>query len=122
MATLIELKEGIRYFCFSTGVDMRKGIHSLYGLIKQENSLTALSGDVFLFIGMSQKSVKILIWQTNGFVLYHKRLELGRFVLPHKPCSTAFYELTSPEVDRLMFNIKHRSVGADLRIAAMLSI
>lgn len=122
MATILQLKDGVRYFCFSSGVDMRKGIHSLYGLIKQDDNLNALGGDVFVFIGMNQKSVKILTWQTPGFVLYHKKLELGRFCLPHKSCDGLFYELTSSDVDRLIQNIKHQSIGGELRRMAMINI
>jgi transposase len=39
-------------------------------------------GHLFVFVGKSKDKVKILFWDRNGFVLYLKRLERGRFQLP----------------------------------------
>ena len=40
------------------------------------------SGHLFVFIGKSKDKVKILFWDRNGFVVYLKRLEQGRFQMP----------------------------------------
>ena len=45
-------------------------------------SSDALSGHLFVFVGKAKDKVKILFWDRNGFVLYLKRLERGRFQLP----------------------------------------
>ncbi|MFI3264706.1 MAG: IS66 family insertion sequence element accessory protein TnpB [Rikenellaceae bacterium] len=84
MAIVFNLDSEVRYFCFCGGVDMRKGIRSLYGMVKSAEGCesSALSGDAFVFIGTTRKSVKILRWQREGFILYHKRLEVGTFNLP----------------------------------------
>lgn len=50
MTKIFNIKEDARFYCFTNGVDMRKEIHSLYGLIKQNSELNALSGDVYIFI------------------------------------------------------------------------
>lgn len=81
MAMIFNIKEDARFYCFTNGVDMRKGINSLYGLIKQASELDALSGDVYIFIGTNIKSIKVLQWDKNGFLLCHKKLEIGRFTL-----------------------------------------
>jgi transposase len=41
-----------------------------------------LSGEVFIFINQTRRSIKLLHWETGGLVIYHKRLEAGRFSLP----------------------------------------
>ena len=122
MATILNLKDDVRYYCFGSGVDMRKGINSLYGLIKQDDNLSALDGDVYVFIGTNCKSAKILTWQTNGFVLYHKKLELGRFNLPQNTDRSLFFELTSNNLDKLLTIVRHRSIGGELKRVAILSV
>ena len=42
----------------------------------------ALSGDVFIFLGKDLTKVKLLVWESSGFLLYYKRLEAGTFCLP----------------------------------------
>ena len=46
------------------------------------NEDVALTGSVFIFYGKNRQSVKLLRWDTDGFVLYQKRLEKGTFEIP----------------------------------------
>jgi len=41
-----------------------------------------MSGDVFIFINKPRNRMKLLRWETGGFVLFYKRLERGTFELP----------------------------------------
>ncbi len=124
MAIVFNLGGEVRYFCFCGGVDMRKGIRSLYGLVKSADGCpsSALSGDAFIFIGTTRKSVKILRWQREGFILYHKRLEIGTFNLPQLSGKGSFIELSGADFERLVDSVNHRSCGSELKRKAMLTI
>ena len=61
---------------------MRKGFDGLSGIVRNEMEGNPLSGDVYLFINRGRNRMKLLVWETDGFVLYYKRLERGRFELP----------------------------------------
>jgi hypothetical protein len=37
---------------------------------------------VFIFINRTRRVIKLLHWERGGLVIYHKRLESGRFSLP----------------------------------------
>jgi transposase len=39
-------------------------------------------GHLFVFVGKGRDKLKILFWDRNGYVIYFKRLEKGRFQLP----------------------------------------
>ncbi len=103
---------------------MRKGIRSLYGVVKSAARCSgrALSGDAFIFIGTNRKSVKILRWQREGFILYHKRLEIGTFNLPRLSGDSSFVELSGADFERLVGSVNHRSCGSELKRKAMLTI
>lgn len=103
------------YYFFGEPVDMRKGIHSLYNLIKTRCEFSALNGDAFIFIGVSCKSIKILRWQKDGFILYHKRLELGLYIIPIIIGTNPFLELNSSDFNRLLSSVKYRSIGGELK-------
>lgn len=66
--------------------DMRKGIDSLCGLIRNELGKDPLSGELFVFFNRSHNLVKILMWDQDGFALYQKRLERGTFEMPDGSC------------------------------------
>ena len=111
-----------RFYIFQDSVDMRKGIHSLYHIVQEAKEMNALSGDSFVFIGKNRKSIKILRWQKEGFVLYYKKLELGQYSLPSASGGESFFEAKTDIVDRLVNAIKHKSTSNELRTKAMISI
>ncbi|GAB1405692.1 hypothetical protein MASR1M74_28740 [Lentimicrobium sp.] len=41
-----------------------------------------MSDEVYLFVNKPRNRVKLLRWETGGFVLFYKRLEKGTFELP----------------------------------------
>ena len=76
------LSESTVYYMCQHPVDMRKGINGLYKLVRSEMKMSPLTGSVFIFYGKNHQSVKLLRWDTDGFVLYQKRLEKGTFEIP----------------------------------------
>jgi len=73
------LPPAVKIFVSRQAVDMRRGINSLSYLVKERWQADPYSGHMFLFLGKRRNSVKILIWDRNGFVLYYKRLSRGTF-------------------------------------------
>ncbi len=68
-----------RFFLYRPSCDMRKGFHGLSGLVRNEMKADPLSGDVFVFINRSRTTMKLLLFEADGWLLYHKRLAAGRF-------------------------------------------
>ena len=63
--------------CQST--DMRKSIDGLAAIVQQRFKLDLFADCLFVFCNRNRNKVKILHWEYNGFWLYYKRLEKGRF-------------------------------------------
>lgn len=62
--------------------DMRKSIDGLAAAVKLQFSLDVFSDSLFVFCNKGRNKLKILHWDTNGFWLYYRRLERGRFQWP----------------------------------------
>ena len=63
-------------------VDMRKSYNGLSGCVEQLLHADPLSGHLFVFFNRRRTQVKILVWDRNGYCLYGKRLEIGKFFVP----------------------------------------
>jgi transposase len=79
---MLHLSPSCRYYLYCGDADMRKGFDSLSGVVSQHMKLSALSGSVFIFVNRRRNQLKLLLWEGDGFSLYHKRLEQGTFELP----------------------------------------
>jgi len=75
---MFSLNENNRYYLCTHGTDMRKGFNTLMGIITSTSPLRPLDGSVYIFINKTRTTIKILHWERGGFVIYHKRLEMGR--------------------------------------------
>ncbi len=62
--------------------DLRKSIDGLSALVSAVFELDPFSDRWFVFCNRQRDKLKILRWDHNGFWLYYRRLERGRFQWP----------------------------------------
>lgn len=61
---------------------MRKGFDGLSGYVRNELGRDPLTGDIFIFINRRRNQIKLLLFEGDGFSVYHKRLERGSYEIP----------------------------------------
>jgi transposase len=72
-----------RYWLWQDSTDMRRSFDGLSGLIRGAmRGHDPLCGDAYIFMNRRRNQLKILVWETGGFLIYHKRLEEGTFEQP----------------------------------------
>ena len=102
---MLGLPPSVRIY-FATGlVDMRNGIDGLRTVVEGTLKKDPYEGHIFVFVGKAKDKVKILLWDRNGFVLYLKRLERGRFQLPAVDERTKHVEMDPAELAMLLDGI-----------------
>lgn len=80
----------IQLFVYNQPVDLRKAINGLSALVVTCLGESPESGDLFIFRNRRGDKVKLIFWDRNGFVLYYKRLEQGRFKFPKEGTKEPF--------------------------------
>lgn len=108
---MLWLSSSSRYFLYRNQTDMRKGFDGLSGLVRGGLMKDPLSGDVFIFFNKRRNQVKLLLWEKDGFSIYHKRLEEGTYELPSSPSA----ELRSDELMMILQGISLKSVRRRIR-------
>ena len=77
-----DISKAERIYIFCGYTDMRKAIDGLAAIVQHNFKLDVFSGSLFLFCGKRCDRIKVLLWETDGFVLMYKRLENGRYKWP----------------------------------------
>ena len=72
---------GINIVCGYT--DLRYDIDSLAAIIERKYRMNLfVPNTLFLFCGRSASKIKSLLWKSDGFLLFYKRVESGHFTWP----------------------------------------
>lgn len=108
-----------RYFLCVDSVDMRKGFDTLSGVVRSAMGMNPLSGDVYIFINKPRDTIKLLHWERGGMVVYHKRLEQGRFALPKYNSVTRSYHLQWRDLVLMVEGIEVKTIKQIKRFEAV---
>jgi transposase len=89
------------YLCYEK-VDFRKNINGLAAIVQGSFHMDPFEGSLFVFCSKSKNAIKVLQWDTDGFVLYHKRREKGRFCWPEIMDIEGTVNITKKDLCRLL--------------------
>lgn len=76
---MLSLPPSVRLFVATQAIDGRKGIDSLMVIVRDVFRHDPLGGHLFVFFSKRCDRVRIVYWDRNGFAMWTKRLERGRF-------------------------------------------
>ena len=102
---MLTLPPSVRIYLAAEPVDMRRGHDGLAAIVRNQWKLDLFGGHLFAFIGRKGDRCKILFFDRGGFVLYYKRLERGRFRLPHVTPGATSLALDATELAMLLDGI-----------------
>lgn len=109
---MLALSSSVRYFLYHEPTDMRFGINSLAGLMRNRLGFDPMNGDVFVFLGKRSK-IRFLQWDRDGFAMYITKLEQGTFERPVLPGNA----VSSGQLSLLLQGVRLVSVSYRKRYA-----
>ena len=110
-----------RVFLAIGWTDLRKAIDGLAAIVQQCFELDPFSSDLFVFCNRNRNRLKILRWHHNGFWLYIRRLESGKFNWP-KSADTDTIEVSGRELGWLLDGLSIQQEKAHRKVAPTLVI
>jgi transposase len=88
---MLNVTNSTKIYVYTSVTDMRKGVHGLSGIVRDEFAADPTNGNLFVFINRRRDRMKILHFDGGGFWLYYRLLEAG-----------TFEELTQPNQSRYL--------------------
>ena len=104
---MLTLPPAVRDYIGTGPCDLRKQFDGIALLVEQTLRLAPRSGHLFVVFNRRGDQVRILFWDRNGYCLFAKRLERGRFRLPWRGATAppAHVELEAAELARILEGI-----------------
>lgn len=87
-------------FIASQPTDFRMSIDGLSNFIQREQHAHLHDGSIYVFYNKNKDKIKCLFWDSNGFVLYYKRLDKCRFKV--KNMLKSVEKITAEELEILL--------------------
>ena len=88
-------------------VDFRKNITGLAAIVEYNFTVDLYSGGLFVFTNRSRNAIKVLKWDTDGFILYHKKRSRGRFSWPGQVnTESGTIDITQKDLSRLLSGLE----------------
>jgi len=106
--------------CGST--DLRKSIDGLAALVQYSFELDLFSNSLFVFCNAGRDKLKILYWDHNGFWLFYRRLERGRFKWPKHSGDQATQSITRRQLQWLLDGLKLEQRQAHTAVTARIIV
>jgi transposase len=76
---MLTLPSSVKLYLATQPTDLRKSFGGLSALVEGTFGLSAMSGDLFIFLNRRGTQVRILFWDRDGFCVLMKKLEAGTF-------------------------------------------
>ena len=107
---MLSLPPALKIFLAAAPTDMRKSHDGLAALVEQVLRENPLSGHLFVFRNKPGDRLKLLYWDTDGYALWYKRLEAGRFRFPRVSAGQTQVTITAAELAMLLDGVDLASV------------
>jgi len=106
---MFHLHSSLKYYLYPLPVDLRKSFYTLSGVVNSLMNQNVRDGGVFIFMNRHQNVMKILHMEYAGLVIYHKRLESGRFKLPAFDENTTSITINWQDLMTMVQSVRIRS-------------
>jgi transposase len=107
---MLSLPPTVRIWLAAEPVDLRKSFDGLAALVQEGLRGDPLSGDIFVFRNKAADRIKLLVWEEDGYAIWYKRLEAGRFRFPPSPEALPRIEVRAADLVMLLEGIDLSSV------------
>jgi len=102
-------------YLYREPVDFRKQSNGLAAIVEGELGHNPFSGGLYAFTNRHYNRIKMLMWETNGFVLYYKALAEEKFIWPKT--TDELISLTGQQINFLLDGVDIQQLQGHRKLA-----
>lgn len=115
---MLALSPAIKIYLHAEPVDARKSFDGLFGIIKNDFQLDIRNGGLFMFLNRRRNRIKLMYWDSDGSVIWMKRLERGCFQRPLRSPDGKHVIVDPSELQWILTGIQLESIKKRKRYVA----
>ena len=119
---MLNLSGGPTVYLACGDTDLRKSIDGLAAIVKYSFDLDVFSNSLFVFCNHGRNRLKILYWDHNGFWLYYRRLDSGRFKWPKSGNSPSTLAISRRQLQWLLDGLALEQKKAHPEVTARIAV
>lgn len=105
-------------FLSARACDLRKSIDGLCGEVRDYLGCDPMDGTLFVFYNRRRDKIKLLLWDRDGYWVFFKRLEIGKFQQPLVCAEATHISLDGSQLQLILSGIDLSSVRRLKRFCA----
>lgn len=102
---MLTLPSSVKLYLATEPTDLRKSFGGLSTLVEGTFGMSAMTGDLFVFLNRRGTQVRILFWDRDGFCVLMKKLEAGTFRRVKTAAGASRVEIDAGELAMLLEGI-----------------
>jgi len=102
---MLTLPSSVKLYLATDPTDLRKSFGGLSTLVEGTFGMSAMTGDLFVFLNRRGTQVRILFWDRDGFCVLMKKLEAGTFRRVKTAAGASRVEIDAGELAMLLEGI-----------------
>jgi transposase len=102
---MLSLTSSTKIYVYTSVTDMRKGVHGLSGIVRDEFADDPTNGNLFVFVNRRRDRMKILHFDSGGFWLYYRLLEAGTFEALKRPDQSCYLIIDGTQLAMLLSGV-----------------
>jgi transposase len=108
---MLSVPSAVKIFLYNDVADLRRGFDGLAAIVQDAMGEDPLSGSLYIFLNRRRNRIKALYWDHDGYAIWYKRLERGRFEMPRAGSSDGTrLEITASQLSLILEGIELASI------------
>lgn len=103
---MITISNSIKIYLCTQTTGMRKNFDGLSELVENYLGEDPFSGSLFVFRNRIGDKLKILYWDTNGYVIWYKLLQEGSFKFPDQKSASGSIVINQAQLSMLLSGLE----------------
>jgi len=102
MSKILHLSRDANFHLYRRPVKMSYSFDRLAALIRTELNKDIINGDIFIFLNKQRTTIKIMVYENEGFSIFYRRLDKGSFQLPLIASDHISYRMTVDQMTHML--------------------